>query len=86
MDQQYTSYREYKEKKGRDVDSGLTCECGVYVIVTNADPDCLEVSQMILFGLEALQHRGQESTGMVTSNGTVFHTNKSSAECTDIKG
>ncbi|KRT80372.1 hypothetical protein AMK59_8726 [Oryctes borbonicus] len=76
MDQDYTSYKEYKERKGRDIDSGLTCECGVYGIVTNGDHNSLEIAQMILFGLEALQHRGQESTGMVTSNGTVFHTHK----------
>lgn len=77
MNESFTSYKEYKSTKGRDVDSGLTCECGVYGIVTNGgEPDSLEVAQMILFGLEALQHRGQESTGMVTSNGVTFNTHK----------
>lgn len=71
-----SSYTEYKQKKGRDNHSGLTCECGVYGVVTNGDPKSLEVAQMVLFGLEALQHRGQESTGIVTSNGITFNTHK----------
>lgn len=71
-----STFKKYKQTKGRDNLSGLTCECGVYGIVTTGDPKSLEVAQMVLFGLEALQHRGQESTGIVTSDGATFNTHK----------
>lgn len=35
-----------------------------------------EASKDTYFGLFALQHRGQESTGMVTSNGSDFFVHK----------
>lgn len=56
--------------------SGLTHECGVFGLLTTGDPHGLDAAQMIVLGLEALQHRGQESTGIVTSDGNTFHTHK----------
>ncbi|MCC6095019.1 MAG: amidophosphoribosyltransferase [Eubacterium sp.] len=46
-------------------ESGLKEECGVFGIY---DPAGGEVSRTIYFGLEALQHRGQESCGIAVSN------------------
>ncbi|XP_022906424.1 amidophosphoribosyltransferase-like [Onthophagus taurus] len=70
-----SKFEDRKMGRGR-VSSGLTHECGVFGLVTTGDEESLEVSQLLLFGLEALQHRGQESTGIVTSDGKVFHTHK----------
>ncbi|XP_022904907.1 amidophosphoribosyltransferase-like [Onthophagus taurus] len=54
--------------------SGLTHECGVFgCIAVNDWPTQLEISQIICWGLVALQHRGQESAGIVTSEGTSRH-------------
>ena len=46
-------------------ESGIKEECGVFGIY---DPDGGDVSRTIYFGLEALQHRGQESCGIAVSN------------------
>lgn len=43
-------------------------ECGVFGIVGNA-----EASNIAYLGLHGLQHRGQESAGMVTSDGERLH-------------
>ncbi|XP_066261505.1 amidophosphoribosyltransferase-like [Euwallacea similis] len=51
-------------------ESGLTHECGVFgAIGKDAWETNTEIAQIILIGLQALQHRGQESTGIVTSEG-----------------
>jgi amidophosphoribosyltransferase len=43
-------------------------ECGIFAIVGNP-----EASNIAYLGLHGLQHRGQESAGMVTSDGTRLH-------------
>ncbi|XP_023018672.1 amidophosphoribosyltransferase [Leptinotarsa decemlineata] len=59
-------------------ESGLTHECGVFGAIGNEHwPNNSEIAQFICIGLEALQHRGQESTGVVTSEGdNDFHIHK----------
>lgn len=64
---------EWKDRrKNRGItDSGLTHECGVFGAIGNKHWPCnSEIAQFICIGLEALQHRGQESTGIVVSEGT----------------
>ncbi|XP_046831204.1 amidophosphoribosyltransferase-like isoform X3 [Vespa crabro] len=57
------------EGRSKDI-SGLTHECGVFGCIAAGDwPSQIDVSQVICLGLIALQHRGQESAGIVTSQG-----------------
>ncbi|XP_046402672.1 amidophosphoribosyltransferase-like [Ischnura elegans] len=61
--------------------TGLTHECGVFGCVSAGDwPTQIDVPQIICLGLVALQHRGQESAGIVTSSGQYhakeFHVHK----------
>ena len=48
-------------------------ECGVFGIIS---PNECDVSQIIYFGLYALQHRGQESCGIVVNDDGVFAEHK----------
>jgi len=44
-------------------------ECGVFGIIT---PDTADIASSVYYGLFALQHRGQESCGIVVNNNGVF--------------
>ena len=48
-------------------------ECGVFGVIS---PDECDISQIIYFGLYALQHRGQESCGIVVNDDGVFAEHK----------
>src|SRR5437016_12235221 len=54
-------------------------ECGVVAIYGHP-----EASKMAYLGLYALQHRGQESAGMCTSDGVEIHTHKAMGHVADI--
>jgi amidophosphoribosyltransferase len=54
-------------------------ECGVVAICGHP-----EASKLAYLGLYALQHRGQESAGMATSDGSSLHLHKSMGHVADI--
>jgi amidophosphoribosyltransferase len=54
-------------------------ECGVVAIYANP-----EAEKLAYLGLHALQHRGQESAGIVTSNGMMLNMHKSMGLVADI--
>ncbi|MCU1296534.1 MAG: amidophosphoribosyltransferase [Acidobacteriaceae bacterium] len=54
-------------------------ECGVVAIYSNP-----EAEKLAYLGLHALQHRGQESAGIVTSNGMMLNMHKSMGLVADI--
>ncbi|MCH7518174.1 MAG: amidophosphoribosyltransferase [Candidatus Dadabacteria bacterium] len=54
-------------------------ECGVFGIYNN-----LEASNLTYLGLHALQHRGQESAGIVTSDGVNLHKHRDMGLVSDI--
>jgi amidophosphoribosyltransferase len=54
-------------------------ECGVVAIYANP-----EAEKLAYLGLHALQHRGQESAGIVTSNGMSLNMHKSMGLVMDI--
>ena len=54
-------------------------ECGVVAIFAHP-----EAEKLAYLGLHALQHRGQESAGIVTSDGLTSHAHKSMGSVTDI--
>src|SRR5215468_8929534 len=53
--------------------------CGIFGIANHAD-----ASQMTYLGLYALQHRGQESTGMSSSDGDQVYTHKAMGYVADF--
>src|SRR5438309_10243023 len=53
--------------------------CGIFGIANHSD-----ASQMTYLGLYALQHRGQESTGISSSDGDQVHTHKSMGYVADV--
>jgi amidophosphoribosyltransferase len=54
-------------------------ECGVVAIYSHP-----EAEKLAYLGLHALQHRGQESAGIVTSNGMALHVHKAMGLVADI--
>src|SRR5208282_3346742 len=54
-------------------------ECGVVAIYANP-----EAEKLAYLGLHALQHRGQESAGIVTSDGMALHMHKAMGLVADI--
>ena len=54
-------------------------ECGVVAIYGNP-----EAEKLAYLGLHALQHRGQESAGIVTSDGMALHMHKAMGLVADI--
>jgi len=56
---------------GAGEDDKLHEECGVFGIWDNAD-----AAAVTALGLHALQHRGQEATGIVSFDGSRFHSHK----------
>ncbi len=54
-------------------------ECGVFAIYGNRD-----AANLTYLGLYALQHRGQESAGITSSNGVDLRTHKSMGQVQDI--
>jgi amidophosphoribosyltransferase len=54
-------------------------ECGVVAIYAHS-----EAEKLAYLGLHALQHRGQESAGIVTSNGMALHVHKAMGLVADI--
>ena len=53
--------------------------CGIFGIANNA-----EASPLTYLGLYALQHRGQESTGIASSDGDMVHLHKSMGHVADV--
>jgi amidophosphoribosyltransferase len=56
-------------------------ECGIFGIFNHP-----EASNLTYLGLYALQHRGQESCGIVSSDGTALHAHKSMGLVADVFG
>jgi amidophosphoribosyltransferase len=54
-------------------------ECGVVAVYSH-----LEAEKLAYLGLHALQHRGQESAGIVTSDGMALHMHKAMGLVADI--
>jgi len=53
-----------------EIEAGLTHECGVFGAIAAGDwPTQIDIAQLVCLGLVALQHRGQESAGIATSEG-----------------
>jgi amidophosphoribosyltransferase len=63
----------------RAVFDGFREECGVFAIFGHP-----EAANLAYLGLYALQHRGQESAGMSSSDGQHLHTHKSMGYVADI--
>lgn len=57
----------------------IQCECGVFGIF-----GAPLAAELTYFGLYALQHRGQEAAGIVTSDGLTLHELKGTGEVSDV--
>ncbi|SIS59338.1 amidophosphoribosyltransferase [Salimicrobium flavidum] len=58
---------------------GLNEECGVFGVFGHPD-----AAQLTYYGLHALQHRGQEGAGIVTTDGTKVHAAKGHGLINDV--
>ena len=58
---------------------GLNEECGVFAVWGHND-----APQITYYGLHALQHRGQEATGMVVTNGKILDIYKGNGLVTEV--
>ena len=56
-------------------------ECGVFGVFCN---EAYDVARMTYYALYALQHRGQESAGIVVNDDGLFHTHKDSGTVEDV--
>ena len=56
-------------------------ECGVFGILS---PATANVAHSTYYGLFALQHRGQESCGIVVNDDGIFHTYKDKGIVNDV--
>ena len=56
-------------------------ECGVFGVYS---PEQTDVASTTYYGLFALQHRGQESCGIVVNNNCVFKTYKEAGLVNDV--
>tara|TARA_Y100000817_G_C16838938_1_gene537102 strand:+ start:25 stop:1491 length:1467 start_codon:yes stop_codon:yes gene_type:complete len=63
---QTLSYLHYKQQRKSMAIESLNEECGVFGIISPKE----QVAESIYLGLFALQHRGQESAGIATSDGS----------------
>ncbi|MBD1373355.1 amidophosphoribosyltransferase [Hazenella sp. IB182357] len=57
----------------------LNEECGVFAVVGRPD-----AAQLTYYGLHALQHRGQESAGIVVTDQTRFHVQRGTGLVTEV--
>ncbi len=62
-------------------DDKLREECGVFGVFGHPD-----ASALVALGLHALQHRGQEASGIVSFDGTHFHSHRAMGHVGDIFG
>ena len=57
--------------------------CGIFGVFAREDMD---VARVMYYGLYALQHRGQESCGIVSSDGMHLHAHKNMGLVADVFG
>jgi amidophosphoribosyltransferase len=66
-------------QRQREIDDHFHDECGVFGIFNHA-----EASKLTYLGLYALQHRGQESAGIASSDGLDVHSHKALGHAQEI--
>ncbi len=59
----------------------IRCECGLFGIVGSES-----AAELTYFGLYALQHRGQEAAGIVTTDGKTFYEHRGQGQVNDVFG
>ena len=56
-------------------------ECGLFGICSR---ECRELAPLVYYGLYALQHRGQESAGIVVSRDGIFQSHRGAGLVNDV--